>query len=95
MSNGEILNAKPNGDLVVNDTVCARGKDTKKNDLSGFHSKRAQRLTSYKISCREPTVHATQHTSTTADTPSVNDRLARGQLHRLVRRGVSFIMQIV
>jgi hypothetical protein len=30
-------------------------------------------------------VHATQHTRTTADTPSANGRLARGQLHRMVR----------
>jgi hypothetical protein len=38
-----------------------------------------------KISCREPSVHATHHTLTTAATGSVNRRLARGQLHRLVR----------
>ena len=42
-------------------------------------------LTRHKISCREPSVHATQDTLTTADTGSVNGRLARGQLHRLVR----------
>ena len=42
-------------------------------------------LTRHKISCREPSVHATQHTLATADTRSVNVRLARGQLHRLVR----------
>ncbi len=47
---------------------------------------RQQRLTRHKISCREPSVHAPQHTLATADTPSVNRRLARGQLHRLVRR---------
>ena len=40
-------------------------------------------LTRHKISCREPAVHATQHTLSTADTPSINRRLARGQLHRL------------
>jgi hypothetical protein len=42
-------------------------------------------LTRHKISCREPSAHATQHTLTAAGTPSVNVRLARGQLHRLVR----------
>ena len=30
-------------------------------------------------------MRATQHTLSMADTPSVNVRLARGQLHRLVR----------
>ena len=34
-------------------------------------------------------MHATQHKRTTADTGSVNVRLARGQLHRLVRWLVS------
>ena len=42
-------------------------------------------LTSRKISCREPSVHVTQHTLPTGDTGSVNRRLARGQLHRPVR----------
>ena len=42
-------------------------------------------LTSHKISCREPDVHATKHMLPTADTGSVNVRLARGRLHRLVR----------
>ncbi len=42
-------------------------------------------LTSHKISCRELSVHSAQNTLTTADTQSVNRRLARGQLHRLVR----------
>ena len=42
-------------------------------------------LTNHKISCREPTVHGSQHKLSTADTPSVNGTLARGQLHRLVR----------
>jgi hypothetical protein len=42
-------------------------------------------LTRHKISCREPSVHGTQHTATTADAESVNRGLARGQLHRLVR----------
>jgi hypothetical protein len=42
-------------------------------------------LTRHKISCREPSVHATQHMRTTADRESVNDRLARAPLHRLVR----------
>jgi hypothetical protein len=46
---------------------------------------RRYHLTRHKISCRESSVHATQHTLTRADTPSVNDRLARGQLHRLIR----------
>ena len=46
-------------------------------------------LTRYKISCREPAVHATQHTRTTVNTRRVIDRLARGQLHRLVRRYVA------
>ncbi len=46
-------------------------------------------LTRHKISCREPSVHATQHTLTPADTRSVNGRLARGQLHRLVRASVA------
>ena len=46
-------------------------------------------LTRHKISCREPIVHATQHTLSMADTPSVNGSLARGQLHRLVRPLVS------
>ncbi len=41
---------------------------------------RSHHLTRHKISCREPAVHATQNTLATADTPSVNDRLARGQL---------------
>ena len=48
-------------------------------------ARRFSDLTRHKISCREPAVHATQHTLSTADTPSVNGRLARGQLHRLVR----------
>ena len=30
-------------------------------------------------------MHATQHTLAMADTPTANGRLARGQLHRLVR----------
>ena len=42
-------------------------------------------LTSHKISCREPSVHGAHDTLPTADTPSANGRLARGQLHRLVR----------
>ena len=42
-------------------------------------------LTRHKISCREPSVHATQDTLATADTGSVIGKLARGQLHRLVR----------
>ena len=45
-----------------------------------------EHLTRHKISCREPSAHGTQQTLTTADTRSVNGRLARGQLHRLVRR---------
>jgi hypothetical protein len=47
-------------------------------------------LTRHKISCREPSVHATQHRRTMAVTGSANRRLARGQLHRVVRwfRGV-------
>ena len=52
-----------------------------RDDLGERH----EHLTRHKISCREPAVHATQHTLPTADTPSVNVRLARGQLHRLVR----------
>ena len=52
----------------------------------GFHLDQRAGLTRHKISCREPSVHATQHTLSTADTPSVNVRLARGQLHPLVRR---------
>ena len=40
-----------------------------------------RRLTRHKISCREPSAHATQHTLPTADTPSAGVRLARGQLH--------------
>jgi hypothetical protein len=42
-------------------------------------------LTRHKISCGEPTAHRPQHTRTTADTGTVNDKLARRQLHRLVR----------
>ena len=51
-------------------------------------------LTRHKISCREPSVHATHHTVATADTPSVNVTLARGQLHRLVRclRVISLVL---
>ena len=51
-----------------------------RHDLAALHH-----LTSHKISCREPSVHEPQHTLTMADTRSVNGRLARGQLHRLVR----------
>src|SRR6187431_2947079 len=50
---------------------------------------RAIGLTRPKISCRESAVHEPQHTLPTADTPSVNRRLARGQLDRLVRCHVS------
>ena len=42
-------------------------------------------LTRHKISCREPAVYKSQHRRTMAATESVNVRLARGQLHRLVR----------
>ena len=49
------------------------------------HGRCRSHLTRHKISCREPSGHATQHTLTTADTTSVDDTLARGQLHRLVR----------
>ena len=45
-----------------------------------------QHLTRHKISCREPSLHATQHALPAADTESVIGNLARGQLHRLVRQ---------
>jgi hypothetical protein len=50
-----------------------------------FYATGAHHLTRHKISCREPNVHKSQHTLTTAAVGSVNRRLARGQLHRLVR----------
>jgi hypothetical protein len=43
------------------------------------------RLTRHKISCREASAGATQQRRAAADTGRVNGRLARGQLHRLVR----------
>ena len=56
-----------------------------------FTGEAESRITRHKISCREPTVHATQDTLATADTPSANGRLARGQLHRLVRPSLGHI----
>jgi hypothetical protein len=58
---------------------------TRTREATWSRAERSHHLTRHKISCREPSVHATQHTATTADTGSVNRRLARGQLHRLVR----------
>ncbi len=53
-------------------TLCVRlvGRSSGSNEADGLTS-----LTRHKISCGEPTAHATQHTRTTADTPSVNVRL--------------------
>ena len=62
-----------------------RGANTPVRDEVVDCVRNAQHLTRHKISCREPSVHATKHTAPTADTGSVNVRLARGQLHRLVR----------
>ena len=47
--------------------------------------RRAIDLTRHKISCREPDVASTEGKAWMANTHSVDRKLARGQLHRLVR----------
>jgi hypothetical protein len=76
-------------------------RDQQTNDFYGCEPSHTSRLwttagsyhlTRHKISCREPSVHTTQHRRTMADTGSVNRGLARGQLHRLVRRACHFVI---
>ena len=76
------------GDNGMNDSQTAQHPVTAGVGSSVCDHGDAGGLTRHKISCREPSVHGAHHTRPTADSPSVNGRLARGQLHRLVRCSV-------
>ena len=51
----------------------------------GIEAQRHTHLTRHKISCGEPEQLPTEQKALMADTRSVDDKLARRQLHRLVR----------
>ena len=77
-----------NSEAIAARVLCRTASDARhevKLRSASVLTRRSQHLTRHKISCREPCVHESQHTLSTADTPRVNGRLARGQLHRLVR----------